>query len=532
MKVQPRLERALGAVILGATFLWFSLSRLAFAPVPWPDGSAFYLPSLELLAWPPHWAMSPQAAFEPSYAQANFNIMPGHTVFLGLGTKLGLGALLGSAHAIKALSLVPLALWAWALWRWLRREGVAPWIAAAVFLAALWDPTPRWGQLAVRTEAWMGFFWVLMLRELLALDRDPRREKRRLWRVAGYLSAAAFFHYEAVYLVPATAVGLFARNPRDWLRRLLGISWRVVLLLSPWLVYLALHFPLFVEQMALQFNRLSHGNHHFSKPYLLFHSLFLWLGSPEGTPKFFNVGKGIFWGLVVALTLRAGYLSRRPQGHLRLAAALAFWTNLYLWWSKPEAWFTTLGHVTLWAWVGLELALLGRRQNRTRGFLAWASAAFAALALTATIGQAIRIPAHYDWATYRAWVDCIEGQAELARKPGETVSVWQPAIPDVLVELSDRRPGGYRFTRSLDLQFRRAVAEEHGRQVDVLVMTRFFDVPLGSPPYSGPERESDRMQMSSEVELPFGPWALEALASRPRHVCQFGPFWASVFVRR
>src|SRR5262249_38827563 len=155
---------------------------------------------------------------------------------------------------------------------------------------------------------------------------------------------------------------------------------------SPWILFALWHFSLFREQMDIAFHRLGHFNRYAENPYLLFHSLFLWLGSPVGTPKFFNMGKAIFWALSVALTLRAFLLSTRPAGFVRLGAATTFWMGLYLWWSKPEIWYTTICHVTFWPWVALEF-VLQRRSPKTE--VQWrtlpvAAALYAVLGLLAT----------------------------------------------------------------------------------------------------------------------------------------------------
>jgi hypothetical protein len=292
--------------------------------------------------------------------------------------------------------------------------------------------------------------------------------------------------------------------------------------------------------------------------YLFFHSLFLWLGAPVGTPKFFNIAKAIFWALAMALTLRALVLTRRPAGFVRLGACVAWWTGLYLWWSKPEVWFITMCHVTLWPWVALELVL---QQNAPAGepkwrTFPWAIGATAVLSFFATLGQMLQIPPYYTRANYRAWVDCIEKQTELARagRSGTPegargpIRIWQPHVPDVLIELSDRH-SDYDLTRTLDFEARRSFALDFGRKAEVLIFSRFFNlsraderVTFGAdstaPVYEGAERMQDlRLLTQNDYESPFGPWAAGELeASEPgarvRTVCQVGPFWAEIFRKK
>src|SRR3989440_3105981 len=97
-------SRAILAIpVLAALAVW--LSPLAFAPVPWPDDSAFYFVAKELFRWPPRWVMLPQAPFEPSYRIFNFNTMPLYPVLIGLGRFIGIDGSFG-------LKFWPLSFWA------------------------------------------------------------------------------------------------------------------------------------------------------------------------------------------------------------------------------------------------------------------------------------------------------------------------------------------------------------------------------------------------------------------------------------
>jgi hypothetical protein len=536
------------ALALGLAAIAFLATPLVFGPVPWADGSAFYLPALELVHWPPAWRMHAQAAFVPSYDQANFNLMPGLPLLLGLVARSGLLHLFEPQLLIRIVSVAGLLAWAGLLWKWLlETTDRRAWIAASLIaLAALWDPVLRWGTLVVRTETWVGLCWLWILRELHRWERSgdsPQAWNRSAWRISAGLALAAYFHFEAAFIIPATIVGLGFSS--GWLKRLCGIAGRTSLLLSPWILYVLLHFPLFVEQMQVQFFRLSHGNPRMGSAYAIFHSLFVELGSPAGSPKFFNVGKGIFWlGVFALLGLSAfrawGSSWKLPRDRALIASAVAFASCFYLWASKDEAWFITLCHLMLWPWAGCALiaSLQGGWGAGPRRGIAGLAGAYAAISVLASVGQARAISPGYSWAAYQAWIDCVEQAvttSELGQKPG--LKLWQPHVPDLLVELSRRRPG-WDLTRALDFPSRTDLAIEAGLRMDAIVFSRSFNpappLPAG---YAGGLRDRDRDILSRGEDVAFGPWALEALLGKdaarwePR-VCETGPFWAAVFLKR
>src|SRR5687767_14008516 len=117
--------------------------------------------------------MHSQAAFVPSYDQANFNLMPGLPLLLGSFEKLGFLKIFAPPLAIKVISALAWIAWAWLLWKWAfealsqlqgknRLNQKQIWINSSLFgLAPLWVPTIRWGTLVVRTETWVGLCWIL-----------------------------------------------------------------------------------------------------------------------------------------------------------------------------------------------------------------------------------------------------------------------------------------------------------------------------------------------------------------------------------
>lgn len=530
-------------------FLWFTFSRLVFSPVPWPDGSAFFLPALDIFRWPPEWRMHSQAAFVPTYDFANFNTMPLLPLMLGTFTQwFGMGQVFGAPLAIKVFSLLGLAGCAWALWSWLKRNQGLEYIAILVAFTAFLDPVDRWGTLVVRSETWIGLLWILLMVELEGFASRARS----YWKISLLLALAAYIHFEAIILVPATMAGLcyfsnqpFKSNFAVTFKRWFQVGSRTALLLSPWAIYALLNFSLFWEQMQTQFTRLGRGNFWVSSPYLIFHSLFLELGSPVGVQKFFNLGKGIFWLLIVALTVftLVSLKKRIPRRELVLAGAVAFWTSIYLWFSKPEIWFITLCHLTLFAWAAAALIQINR--DRTPAHAPWQKygilsclGAYGVLSLLANIGLHNKIHPSYSWSVYGEWVSCIERAVERAGEK-ERPKVWQPHVPDVLVELSQRRPL-WDLTRTLDFEKMRDQALVSARKFDAIILTRFFslnDTTQSSVPrYEGSEREIDRDRIRHEIDEPFGAWVMEKLpiessARWQRSVCEIGPFFADIAVR-
>jgi hypothetical protein len=569
-------------VIGGATFAWFLLSRLAFSPVPWPDASAFYLPGLDLIHWPPHWRMHAQAAFVPSYDQANFNTMPLLPALLGIVARSGITRWLGASVATRAVSLLALLGAAGVVWsrgrRELGRSSSAAWatLAAGVLaLTFLFYPVLRWGTQVVRTESWIGLLGLLMLFELARLARVERSDRsarsRSLWTLALLLALGAYFHFEAIVLVPAAVVGLWPWGMEkgspagEWFSRCFQVGARTVLLLSPWLLYVALHFGLFREQMDTQFFRLAHGNSLLRDAYGIFHSLFISHGSAVSWPKFFNVGKGLFWLAIAVLLNRTTLIffvrgfkasgARDPEVTATIAPTLAafvyFATTMALWFRKPEVWFITLCHFALLSWAVFQLAFeaafwkAAKRPYpaapRARDGLLTLVGAYGVLAFLATVGQFVQIPTEYSWKTYDRWIDCIDRTITLSMPPelhDHPLKIWQPHVPDALVELSARHPNAD-LTRALDFPEEEDLAWALAQSSDVILFSRHYPVPLQNgevPVYEGPERPLDQAHLQDKVEVPFGTWGLDRLdQAQPgewkRQVCQIGPFWGDIAFR-
>jgi hypothetical protein len=238
------------------------------------------------------------------------------------------------------------------------------------------------------------------------------------------------------------------------------------------------------------------------------------------------------------------FKNRKQSSEFRLepvlAAAIGFWASMYLWWTKPEVWFITLCHLFLWPWLAL-MVFQGLRKDSPRWInRVWVggAGAFALISFFATLGHQVKLPSYYTWPVYQEWVGCIE---KTIQRSTDKVSpkVWQPHVPDILVELSSRQPQ-WDLTRALDFLPLREQAWGFTEKADAIVLTRSFTVQLGPqgelPRYVGPERPSDIALFNDEVESPFGPWVIERLPPEQpgkweRHVCNIGPFFADVVVR-
>lgn len=535
--------------LAAATTLWFLGSRLALVPVPWPDATAYFTSGLELLSWPPSWRMHAQAAFVPTYDLANFNIPPGLPFVFAAAHRLGLTSVLGGAHdsaheMMRVLSMTAFFAFLGTLWVWVfesLRIRVRPLealaLSAAVFLAALWDPTVRWGSMAVRTEIWVGLMGLLTLRELTRAMPSARK-------LGAYLALGAWFHYSAVVFVPVVVVGSWRGRDqiRAWIAECFRIAGWTLVFFSPWVLYALLHWSLFWEQMDIQFNRLAHGNLFIRTPYLFFHNMFLTAGSPVGQPKFYSLGKGLFFLLwfLLGFRLAAATLRREPALRLHWAAAVAFAISLAMWCDKPEIWFVTPCHLTLWTWVAASL--IQAPQARLNRWIAGFSGAYAIVALLATVSEQVKTPEIYDWSNYHQWISCVDQvihTAPAASEPelGRGLRVWQPHVPDTLSELLLLDPR-LDVTRSLDFPGLQDHAWANVARMDAVIFSAYFVPPVDAlVPYQGPPRPHDLEVLSNEQATPFGPRAVSSLETDDpgqfrTEVCSFGPFWATIAVRK
>ncbi len=514
--------RILVLCVVAVCFFYWA-TPLSFVPVPWPDDSAFFLPGIEWINWPSVYRMHAQAPFVPSYDQANFNTMPGMPAYLGIGALFGLD----TSHSIRIFQMMALSAYCVALMVWMRRRNTAlPWILLVTGLA-VFSPALRWGGMVVRPEIWQGLFWILILMEL-----DGVFQKASAWRLPAILAASAYFHFEAIVWVLPTAVAvLLQRGWQSGFKKLVGIGLRTTALLSPWLLYVIVKWDQFWIQMDVQFHRLDEWHPYIGSAYAIFHNLFLSLGSPVEYPKFFNLGKALTWlALLAGLFGNLGLASRKDRDTgVRVAAALGLVTTQYLWFTKPETWFTTMIHAAIWPAVVLLLPRKGTVVARSK--LSRVSAALAGVLLVLSVGVVVnhyrKLSGIYSWETYRVWVDCIEETI------GNRKKIWQPHWPDLLVEMAGRDPDRD-FSRAVDFPNIEPLIERHASTRDAIVHSLYFrpEEVVGDSDYRGVARSRDVAFVTEYPWLPFKNFAAPHQgAGWTYQACEIGPFWAGISLK-
>ena len=280
---------------------------------------------------------------------------------------------------------------------------------------------------------------------------------------------------------------------------------------------------MFIEQMQLQFGRLSHGNAFFENPYQVFHGFFISIGSPEGQPKFFNIAKFTFW-ISILLSTVYGIFSKNK---FLLAVTFLFIESFYLWASKPEFWFVPFAHMMAWILIAALLRNSNAFQPRPLKALTALVGIYALISAAANTVEAYRTPASYNWSIYHDYVSCIE--SAIPKKPHPRV--WQVGYPDVLVELFSKNHD-LDLTRSLDFQERLPAALNLISTFD-LVILNFAIGPIAElpQPYRGPERDGDQ-RIAKTGAIPDGYDVWDRLHRDIAHwniqICNQGPFWAEL----
>jgi hypothetical protein len=542
--------------------LWFLGTPLAFYPVPWPDSPVFFIPGVGLLSWPIRWTMSLQAAFEPSYAYANFNTMPGLSLLLALSSRLGLTHFFEPEIVLRVISLTALFGWAWGMAHWLLSRiknhlpiytALGVWGIAGCTLSL--DPVMRWGTLGIRTEMWILLFWSLTLQKFDFSNREFRSFSS-FWPLSILLALAAYFHYQAVLLVLPLAVLLIpARGATErqrqvplqlWIKRLTTIAVQTLTCLSPWLVYVLFHRKEFAQQLTIHFHRLAIVNPYLQNPTRLLYGLFAFHGSPEKylSDAFFP-GAVLFLLLPIFLsiqclrTLVAAYFGRsRPHPawnpQVSCAAMTLFWSSFFLWLRNPEAWFITLIHGSLWSWfcVEWETEIGQNHRLRSRGMLL-AAGGYLLFSISFNFHQQRTASTHFNWHVYHDWMDSIDQQLTGLSHEGQ-LTLWQVDAPDILVALHERHPR-WSLTRHLDIRERAPIAWAYGQDADAVIFSTFSQkmLPLEDLDYQGPERPMDiylRMRIARFRQAPPF-WFQKNIPERHRWVCQKGPFWADIDYR-
>lgn len=507
-----------------AAVVWVWLSSLSFLPVPWPDDSAFYFPAKDLFAWPPRWVMIPQAPFEPSYREWNFNTMPLFPILIGIARAFGIDG----SHALKVL---PLGGWLAGMLfvlRSFRRGGATALYLVGASLVLALEPILRWSSVIIRPESIIGAAGLFVLFGFRFGWPDSLRERRFFHPVALALAVAAYLHFNAIHLVPLVLALYFG----EW-RKILKIGALTALGLVPWLLTIAAKPALFVQQMELQFSRLSGYQNPWLSSWTDFtKALLADMGTPEGWGSEYQTAillMLIAIPFLLALTAIAVRKGRRAE----LGGFVWLLSATYLWHTKSEVWFTHFMHLAYWAWALLVLFEF-RGSSRAR----LAAAVFPLVVGTffayGQVGQTIRLEATatWHWSTYEKWIDCIDSflvEEHAKRGSPEVFRVWDPTFPDITIALSRRHPG-WEFTRTNDFYDRADLAVRHGYDVDAMVVTEVFR--MNDLEFRG--SLADRPQ-SKSVWMDWQSYFLNRLERDPkfkpnRKLCQLGRWDAFVYL--
>lgn len=467
---------------LAAGIVWST--SLSFVPVPWPDDSAFYFVAKEFFKWPPRWVMLPQAAFESTYRIFNFNTMPIFPILIGLGRWIGLDG----SHPLKVW---PLSAWALtgALLGVILYRRKLPWAAAlAVSLVFALDPLLRWASVLIRPESLIGLIGMALILGL-TFGFPKKLHPKGLWDpISALLALGALVHFNAIHLVAPVFLTLLIEKPK----RIFAVGWRTVLYLSPWLLAVVLHFDLFVRQLSLQWARLAIHNSWLDSPTSMIQGLYDSMGSPEPWPSFLYWTSFGLWLLIfgAAVTILPAFANRnRNSSASKMLVPSATWvlSGVWLWHSKPEVWFKYYIHTSLWCFTGvlgwtLWNATPKVQPRRTQNFYTAARLTWLVLVvsisgvyLKVNLSQLDRLShtASWHWKTYDDFVDCVDQRLSRYEKSlphSAPFQVWFPTFPDITIEISRRHPQ-WELSRTNDFWERRALAIEHGKKVDAVVVT-------------------------------------------------------------
>ena len=574
-----------GIPLLGWMMVWFS--ALSFAPVPWPDDSAFYFVADDLFRWPPQWLMLVQAPFEPSYYHWNFNTMPLYPVLIGLGRFIGIDG----SWALKF----------WPLCAWAASGGLLGWVCfrkglplAIATLISLWftlDPTHRWASVLLRPESLIALCGLSVVLGL-TFGYPARWKARGLWDpTSALLVTAAYCHFNAVHLV-FPVILFYLLDPRELFR----IGALCVLYLVPWLVTVAWHFDIFVHQMTTQWNRLAVPNGWLDKFEEWGRHMYPDMGVIDSWPDSLYSAGWLLWFVVacviavllkeliqIVLTLSERVGERVDQEHSAVAAkaekkrgvspaaqpektksekgaqpaksstggsnAISLlpasgWVlgAAWLYQNKPEQWFIYYLHVSLATFVAIAATKFWTEnwvQERIRKQLKIAGVLFTCALLGIWVGATytqwsdMSPQRTFSWDGYYSLVDCIDAQlTQLEKSRGNPAHfhVFGPTYPDILIELS-RRHRHWGFTRTNDFWEAADLAVKHGNDVDAVVVTEIYghtDREISAPAFQVPQLQSVWMQ--------WKPYYLNRLYTDPnfkpnRYVCQRGRTQAFLYMK-
>lgn len=529
------LKKCLKITVLMGVPLIFWSGSLFFFPVPWPDDSAFVLTGLEWVRSPYLYRMHSQAGWMAGYDDANFNTMPFLPLLMGLasfvfkslhsmrlfGVLIFGGCLVGIERLFSALTLED------------SKKKTTLWI---LLLGMLFSSTLRWGFMLIRPEGWICVIWVLMLLEWSrAHQAENFSYSILLWKIAFLLAWGAYIHFEAIVWVLPVAFLLLPLEKEGqaqallllWCRRLWAVSWRVLILLSPWFAYIFLHWEAFQDQMQFQFMRLARSGLFLDTDGGFWNSFFSTHGMPVEPPPIYGGVKILFWVLLggsLFWNLQQGLKRSWPLWvrSLLLAQGVALASAVSLFISHPETWFTTVVHFSVW--ISLACVLLTLQKPYQKFFLGILLSVILGGEVLTTATQWWESRERYTWKQYSAWVDCID------QTIGPRKQIWGTYYPDVLVELALRNPSR-EFRRNVDFAGLEPLLQYFGTTQEVIIHSFHFPDPefsLSPTDYQGPPRLADRefFRTSRLVEFQH-PHALK-LKNWNMKICQVGPFWAAV----
>ena len=525
-------------IVLG---IW--LSPLAFVPVPWPDDSAFYFVGRDFWKWPPRWVMLPQAPFEPSYRIFNFNTMPLYPLLIGLGRLVGIDG----SFAIKFWPLSAFALTGSLFSVALYRAGLPAALAALASLALILNPALRWASVLVRPESLIGLAGLMIVLGL-GLGFPAKLRERGLWDPVSFLLAvAAYTHFNAIHLLFPVICGLLGIHGwKRGLERIRDVGLRTALYLIPWFVTVTLRPTLFFQQMTMQWKRLSGTNEWLTSVALAVHGLFQDMGSPEHWPRILLVASYLIWVLLLgalAFLCLALFFRRRFLRSPIFPAAGWVVSSIWLWQNKPEVWFSYYVHLSASVFAGI--VLLEAWKYRSNASVRWRNSSLATLLVLllslsgifayVDVTQAARLgqSESWNWTTHRNYIDCIDARlTEAERRMGnpKPFRVWAPTFPDITIELSRRHPD-WELTRTNDFWERANLAVQHGREVEVVVVSETIGATerqISAPQSEHPEVRSAWMTWDA--------YFLNQLWKEPgwkphRYLCQRGRWQAFIFER-
>lgn len=424
--------------------------------------------------------MLPQAPFEPTYRIWNFNTMPLFPILIGLARTVGITG----SHSLK---LLPLFGWLagilFAL-RAFRHAGAKPFFLLAAAAVLTFDPILRWSSVLVRPESLIAAMGVVILFGFRFGWPNFLRERKYFHPVSLCLLIGALLHFNAIHLVPVVIV-LYAGN----FRKILKIGALTGIGLVPWLLTIAAKPRLFVEQMELQFGRLTGFHNPWLSSWQSFTTALLQdMGSPEpwASEYHFAILGCVFatplFVFAMVFSLRGKDSSGAPRwvsrdGTTLVGAFVWLLSALYLWHTKAEVWFTHFVHLAFWCWTLLVIHDL-RANERLKRVATLIPAIIGLLFLYGQIGQTLRLEATntWHWRNYDEWIDCIDRflvEEHVKRGRPIVFRVWDPTFPDITIELSRRHPE-WDFTRTNDFHQRRDLAVRHGHDVDAMVVTEIF----------------------------------------------------------